>query len=112
MIWRKLDCLNPSLQKGLEVPRRKDACKPAPVPAAELQQHAAILRDAGAMSCQGIEGGERDAYVALGRITLLNVGSPTGRESYGDRVPVVVAGVTPCQFWRPGEPDHRAKGHR
>ena len=33
------------------------------------------------MPGQGIEGGERDAYVTLGRITLLNVGSPTGRES-------------------------------
>jgi hypothetical protein len=31
------------------------------------------------------------------RTTRTNVGSPTGRESYGDAGPVVVAGVTPCQ---------------
>ena len=32
------------------------------------------------------------------------MGSPKGRESYGDRVPVVVAGVTPCQGGREGRP--------
>ncbi len=34
------------------------------------------------------------------RMTETNVGSPTGREPYGDTVPVVVAGVTPCQGGR------------
>src|SRR5580658_3323892 len=33
-----------------------------------------------------------------------NVGSPKGRESYGDTVPVVVAGVTTCQGGREGRP--------
>ena len=32
------------------------------------------------------------------------MGSPKGRESYGDRVPVVVAGVTTCQGGREGRP--------
>jgi hypothetical protein len=32
------------------------------------------------------------------------VGSPKGRESYGDTVPVVVAGVTTCQGGREGRP--------
>jgi hypothetical protein len=32
------------------------------------------------------------------------VGSPTGREPYGDTVPVVVAGVTTCQGGREGRP--------
>ena len=32
------------------------------------------------------------------------MGSPKGREPYGDRVPVVVAGVTPCQGGREGRP--------
>jgi hypothetical protein len=31
------------------------------------------------------------------RTTVTNVGSPVGREPYGDRVPVVVAGVTTCR---------------
>jgi len=32
----------------------------------------------------------------------VNVGSPKGRESYGDRVPAVVAGVTTRQGGREG----------
>ena len=35
---------------------------------------------------------------------LTNVGSPKGREPYGDTVPVVVAGVTTCQGGREGRP--------
>lgn len=33
-----------------------------------------------------------------------NVGSPKGREPYGDRGPVVVVGVTPYQGGREGRP--------
>jgi hypothetical protein len=36
---------------------------------------------AGAMPCQGIQGDERDAYVALARAAVTNMGSPKGRES-------------------------------
>ena len=32
------------------------------------------------------------------------MGSPVGRESYGDRVPVVVAGITTCLGGREGRP--------
>src|SRR6476646_10008606 len=39
----------------------------------------------------------------------MNVGSPTGREPYGDRVPVVVAGVTTCQS---GDRESRTTGRR
>ena len=39
-----------------------------------------------------------------GHATLMNVGSPTGREPYGDRVPVVVSGVTPAHGGREGRP--------
>ncbi len=52
------------------------------------------------MPCPGIQGDEWGAYVTLERTTLMNAGSPTGRESYGDRVPVVVAGVMTCQGGR------------
>src|SRR6266704_4518104 len=38
------------------------------------------------------------------RMELTNVGSPKGREPYGDRVPVVVAGATTCQGGREGRP--------
>jgi hypothetical protein len=48
------------------------------------------------------------------RTTGTNVGSPTGRESYGDGGLVVVAGVTTCQGGREscpqGEAD-QATGH-
>jgi hypothetical protein len=38
------------------------------------------------------------------RMSVTNVGSPVGREPYGDTVPVVVAGVTACQGGREGRP--------
>jgi hypothetical protein len=64
-IWRKLDCLKPSLQKAQDFTRRKDARnRRRPLPrGSELL--AGILRGAGAMPCRGIEGDERDACVAL-----------------------------------------------
>src|SRR5262245_20751721 len=37
----------------------------------------------GAMPSEGIEGDEWDAYVTLSRTARTNMGSPTGRESYG-----------------------------
>src|ERR1035438_4765306 len=49
------------------------------------------------------------------RMELTNVGSPKGREPYGDRVPVVVAGVTTCQGGREGRPQGegaQVTGHR
>ena len=42
--------------------------------------------------------------VTLLRTTGTNVGSPKGREPYGDGVPVVVAGVTPGQGGRESRP--------
>jgi hypothetical protein len=38
----------------------------------------------------------------LRRMAETNVGSPEGREPYGDTVPAVVAGVTTCQGGREG----------
>ena len=61
VIWRKLDCLNPSLQKVQRVARRKDACNRRRPLRQGFSRPAAILRGAGAMPCQGIEGDERDA---------------------------------------------------
>jgi hypothetical protein len=42
------------------------------------------------------------------RMTRTNVGSPTGRESYGDGGLVVVAGVTTCQGGRESRPQGEA----
>src|SRR4051812_9451310 len=56
------------------------------------------------MPSEGIQGDEWVAYVALARTARTNVGSPTGREPYGDGVPVVVAGVTTCRGGRESRP--------
>jgi hypothetical protein len=63
------------------------------------------------MSNEDIQGDEWAAYVALARMTKTNAGSPTGRESYGDGGPIVVAEVTTGRGGRESRP-HRAKGAR
>ncbi len=74
VIWRKLDCLNPSLQKVQFDACRKDACnRYRPLLRDELAP-AALLRGAGAMPSQGIEGDERGACVALARATVTKHG--------------------------------------
>jgi hypothetical protein len=61
VIWRKLNCLNPSPQKVHSYTCRKGACnRYRPLRRGRVLP-AAILRGAGAMSCQGIQGGKRDA---------------------------------------------------
>lgn len=67
------------------------------------------------MPSEGIEGDEWGAYLTLHRTTETNVGSPTGREPYGDGVPVVVAGVTTGQGGRESRPQGQGAqeiGHR
>jgi hypothetical protein len=67
------------------------------------------------MPSEGIQGDEWDAYVALGRMTRMNVGSPTGREPHGDGGLVVVAGVTTGQGGRESRPQGEGGqviGHR
>jgi hypothetical protein len=54
----------------------------------------------GALPSEGNQGDEWGAYVTLGRTTGTNAGSPTGREPYGDGVPVVVVGVATHQGGR------------
>jgi hypothetical protein len=49
------------------------------------------------MPSEGIEGDEWAVYVTLFCTAGTNVGSPTGREPYGDGGLVVVVGVTPHQ---------------
>ena len=56
------------------------------------------------MPSEGIQGDEWGAYVTLSRTTGTNVGSPTGREPYGDGGLVVVAGVTTGQGGRESRP--------
>src|SRR5436190_17671348 len=46
-------------------------------PAARVENGRCNLRGHGAMPSEGIQGDEWDAYVALGRMTRMNVGSST-----------------------------------
>ena len=61
VIWRKLYCLNPSLQKVERSTCRKDVRNRHRPLLHGVSGHAAVLRGAGAMPCQGIQGDERDA---------------------------------------------------
>jgi hypothetical protein len=56
------------------------------------------------MPSEGIQGDEWGAYVTLGRTTRTNAGSPTGREPYGDGVPVVVVESRPTDGGRESRP--------
>src|SRR3954454_23632976 len=65
--------------------------------------------DRGAMANEVIQGGERPAYVALHRQLCESVGSPTGREPYGDGAPVVVRGRESRPHGEGGQVDGRAR---
>ena len=59
-IWRKLDCLKLSLQKVQRAPAGKTPGTGAGL-CREVSRYSVILRGAGAMPCQGIQGDGRDA---------------------------------------------------
>jgi hypothetical protein len=103
VIWRRLDCLKPNLQKMEVHIRRKDA-RNRRRPCRQSGIRTVQPPGPGAMPSEGIQGDEWDAYVTLPRATGTNVGSPTGREPHGDGGPVVVAGVTPGQGGRESRP--------
>jgi hypothetical protein len=46
------------------------------------------------------------------RTAVVNMGSPKGRESYGDGVPISSRRGNVRPIWRPLMTVHRAKGHR
>jgi hypothetical protein len=60
VIWRKPDCLNPSLQKAQVDARRKDACNRCR-PCGVMSGRAPQSSGAGAMPSEGIQGDGRDA---------------------------------------------------
>lgn len=99
VIWRKLDCLNPNLQR-----RKGTSAGMAPnagvAPCIGIVEGPMQPSGRGAMPNEDIRGDEWGAYVTLGRTTRTNVGSPTGREPHGDGVPVVVVGATTHQGGR------------
>jgi hypothetical protein len=98
-IWRKLDCLNPNLQK-VQLPTHR---KTSDTGAASCGRPSGDRpHPSGAERCpmrtsKEMSGAPKSRSI---RMPGTNVGSPTGREPYGDTVPVVVAGVTTCQGGR------------
>jgi hypothetical protein len=103
-VWRKLDCLNPNLQR-----QQLTATGTAPETGARRDRGRTgspwSTFAAGAMPNEGIEGDEWGAWAALivcQRRTWDHRPSTAG----GDGVPVVVAGVTPGR----GERESRSQG--
>ncbi|WP_406117920.1 ISAs1 family transposase [Streptomyces sp. NBC_00989] len=103
-VWRKLDCLNPNLQR-----QQFTATGTAPETGARRDRGRTgspwSTFAAGAMPNEGIEGDEWGAWAALivcQRRTWDHRPSTAG----GDGVPVVVAGVTPGR----GERESRSQG--
>ena len=107
MIWRKPDCLNPSLQKAQVNARRKDACNRR-WPLREIDGRS--LQSSGAQERCPVRAFKETDGTPKSRSTrtaVMNMGSPTGRESYGDGVPVVIGGVTSAQS---GDRESRTTG--
>jgi hypothetical protein len=88
VIWRELDCPNPKFQRCNGTPAAT-----TPVHGAIDNRRAVASRqrpsDRWAMKNDFIQGTEWGAYVTLVRSATRNAGSPTGREPYGDGVPIV-----------------------
>lgn len=92
-------------------------CKPPstgktsePVPCPALVSHICRrnLRGAGRCPVRAFKEMSWPPTFRSTRTTRTNVGSPTGRESYGDGGLVVVAGVTTCQGGRESRPQGEA----
>ena len=89
VIWRRLHCLNSRTQRCSHVPRNH-AWRGHRLTADYVVAAGPLGRWADANEVS--QGAERSAYVTLSRLMHGNMGSPTGREPYGDGALVVVRG--------------------
>jgi hypothetical protein len=89
VIGRRLDCLNSRTQRCTHVPRNH-VWRGHRLTADYMVAAGPLGRWADANEAS--QEAERSAYVALEQLMLENVGSPTGREPYGDGALVVVRG--------------------
>lgn len=94
VIWRELDCPNPKLQRCNGTPAVTTPMRGA-IDNGRVASSRPRPSDRWAMANDAIQGAEWGAYVTLLRSASRNAGSPTGREPYGDGVPVV-AGWSVC----------------
>src|SRR5438105_1024426 len=89
VIWRRLDCLNSRTQRCMHIPRNH-AWRGHRLTADYVIAAGHLGRWADANEAS--QGAERSAYVTLRQLMPKNMGSPTGREPYGDGALVVVRG--------------------
>lgn len=104
VIWRRLDCLIAQSPADARTRPSEEAPETGATFCDGIVSRPTQPLERGAMPSEGIEGDEWDAYVTLGRTTGTNAGSPTGREPYGDGVPVEVVGVTTHRGGRESRP--------
>ena len=103
VIWRKLNCLNPNLQKMQGSVRRKGT-RYRRRALRRMRSRPSQPSERGALPSEGNQGDEWAAYVTLGRTAATNAGSPAGREPHGHGVPIVVVRFTPHQGGRESRP--------
>jgi hypothetical protein len=89
VIGRRLHCLNSRTERCSHIPRNH-AWRGHRVTADYVIAAGPLDRWAGANEAS--QRAERSAYVTLPQLMLENMGSPTGREPYGDGALVVVRG--------------------
>ncbi len=100
----KAELLDTPISRRWNVASAGNAPATGATPCADIWVLSAQPLGRGAMPSEGIQGDEWGAYVTLGRTTRTNAGSPTGREPYGDGVPIVVVGVTAHRGGRESRP--------
>jgi hypothetical protein len=101
VIWLRLDCLNPNLQQMQVVTSAgKTPVIPAPYPAPANADGRGKLLDMGRCPVRALKEMSGEPKSRSIRTARTNVGSPEGREPYGDGGPVVVVRVTPHQGGR------------
>ena len=106
-IRRKLNCLNPSLQKVQPTPAGKTSATgagPCRGIVMCLRQSSGAQERCLVRALKEMNGTPKSRLI---RTAVVNVGSPKGRESYGDGVPVVIGGVTSAQS---GDRESRTTG--
>jgi hypothetical protein len=90
VIGRRLDCLNSRTQRCTHIPRNHAWRGHRLTADYRCCRRTSLGRWADANEAS--QGAERSAYVTLRQLMLENMGSPTGREPYGDGALVVVRG--------------------
>ena len=90
VIRRRLHCLNSRTERCTHIPRNNHAWRGHRFTADYVV--AAGPLDRWADANEASQRAERSAYVTLHQLMLENMGSPTGREPYGDGALVVVRG--------------------